>query len=671
MEQSPRRTLKQVSEEVHWGHSLLTIKAVQEDAQGKRIITGIATTPTPDRVGDIVDPLGAEFSLPMPLLYQHDSSMPVGWVKTAKPTKDGIPVVMELAQVQEPGTLRERLELAWQEVKIGLVRGLSIGFKSLEAARIGDSYSYRFLKWLWLELSLVTIPMNGEATITAVKSADELARRAAFGASGGLVVPKHVAAQLHPGGSGTSSLSQPLAKKGNAMKISEQLAAFEARRKTAQEKMEAIMTKAADEGRVLTTEESEEYDTLVSEVKAIGEHITRLSAHEAAMVQRAAVVDTSAASGAGGAGSAVHVQGNVLSVKRNLDKGIPFTRYVMALARAKGNIMQAAEISKRWDSETPEVGIVLRAAVAAGTTSDATWAGPLVQYQQLVSEFIDFLRPMTVLGRLTLRRVPFNVRIPRQTAGVTGQFVGEGAPAPVNKLDFDSVTLPWAKASCIVVLSEELVRLGNPSAEMLARNDLAAGIAQYLDKRFLDPSYAGVANVSPASVLNDVTGRASTGTTLGALDDDVNYLYGVAATANLNLRSSIWVTSPHLAIALSTMRTSQDIKVFPNITMDGGTDFYGLPMITSNNAQAGGSPTDKHLILIDQDEILLADDGQMMIDMSSEASLQMNDAPSAGAQSLVSLWQNGLLGVKVDRWIYWTKRRSSGAAQYIDNANYS
>jgi hypothetical protein len=90
-------------------------------------------------------------------------------------------------------------------------------------------------------------------------------------------------------------------------------------------------------------------------------------------------------------------------------------------------------------------------------------------------------------------------------------------------------------------------------------------------------------------------------------------------------------------------------------------------VVVSNNVAPSGSPGDQHLILVDQREILLADDGQMMIDMSSEASLQLNDAPSAGAQSLVSLWQNGLMGVKIDRWIYWTKRRSA-AVQFIDGA---
>lgn len=39
-------------------YSLLEVKAIDEE---KRILTGIATTPTPDRIGDIVVPEGAEF----------------------------------------------------------------------------------------------------------------------------------------------------------------------------------------------------------------------------------------------------------------------------------------------------------------------------------------------------------------------------------------------------------------------------------------------------------------------------------------------------------------------------------------------------------------------------------------------------------------------------------
>jgi hypothetical protein len=122
----------------------LEFKAMQEE-DGKRRFTGIATTPTPDRVGDIVEPKGAQFKLPIPLLWQHMSSQPIGWVTEAKVTDKGIEVAGEVALISEEGTLKARLDEAWQSMKAKLVAGLSIGF------------------------------------ITAIKSADEAIRRAAFG----------------------------------------------------------------------------------------------------------------------------------------------------------------------------------------------------------------------------------------------------------------------------------------------------------------------------------------------------------------------------------------------------------------------------------------------------------------------------------------------------------
>lgn len=150
-------------------YSLLDIKSIDED---ERVITGIATTPATDRMGDVVEPKGAQFQLPIPLLWQHNHSQPIGQVISAKVTATGIEIRAKFAKVEDPGLLKDRLDEAWQSVKAGLVRGLSIGFKSVEQAQIDGTYGVRFLKWLWLELSAVTIPANGEATIQTVKTID-------------------------------------------------------------------------------------------------------------------------------------------------------------------------------------------------------------------------------------------------------------------------------------------------------------------------------------------------------------------------------------------------------------------------------------------------------------------------------------------------------------------
>jgi HK97 family phage prohead protease len=165
-------------------YSLFEIKSFDD---GKRELEGIATTPTPDRLGDIVEPKGAVFKLPIPLLWQHNSEKPIGDVTAATIGKDGIRIKAKLAKIDEPGTLKDRLDEAWQSLKLGLVRGLSIGFSPLEQMQIKDTYSYRFTSWEWLELSAVTVPANAEATIQTVKSFD-IELRAASGQRKGVVI---------------------------------------------------------------------------------------------------------------------------------------------------------------------------------------------------------------------------------------------------------------------------------------------------------------------------------------------------------------------------------------------------------------------------------------------------------------------------------------------------
>jgi HK97 family phage prohead protease len=190
-------------------YSILTLKEMDDE---KRELVGIATTPTPDRVGDIVEPRGAEFQLPIPFLWQHDSRQPIGHVTNAKVTDAGIEVKVQLAKIDEAGKLKDRLDEAWQSIKHGLVRGLSIGFKDVEYSRIGETYSYRYLKWLWLELSAVTIPANGDCSIQGIKSADVLARRTALGAKAGLPVVRLDTAGSSGGVPGASGTETPRRK---------------------------------------------------------------------------------------------------------------------------------------------------------------------------------------------------------------------------------------------------------------------------------------------------------------------------------------------------------------------------------------------------------------------------------------------------------------------------
>jgi len=150
-------------------YSVLNVKAVEDE---QRIVRGVATTPTPDRMGDIVEPLGVEFKNPLPLLWQHRADKPVGTVTFDRPTEKGITFEARIEKTDEPGSLKERLDEAWLSVKMGLVRAVSIGFRSLEEAFDREKGGWHYLRTEVLELSLVTIPANADATIKLVKQFD-------------------------------------------------------------------------------------------------------------------------------------------------------------------------------------------------------------------------------------------------------------------------------------------------------------------------------------------------------------------------------------------------------------------------------------------------------------------------------------------------------------------
>lgn len=156
-------------------YSILEVKSVDED---KRVIRGIATTPTVDRMGDIIDPLGVKFTNPMPLLWQHQHDMPIGHTTFGKATKTGIPFEAEFVHPDDvkSETLKDRLQMAWDSVKTKLVRAVSIGFRPIEYAFM-DNGGIRYNEVEVYELSAVTIPANSEALITTVKSIDAALRK--------------------------------------------------------------------------------------------------------------------------------------------------------------------------------------------------------------------------------------------------------------------------------------------------------------------------------------------------------------------------------------------------------------------------------------------------------------------------------------------------------------
>jgi HK97 family phage prohead protease len=152
------------------GYSAFQVKAVDE---GARRFTGWATTPSTDRVGDTINPMGASFQNPIVLLHQHKHDKPIGRVMLKKPTAKGIEFEAEIPNVADPGEFKDRVDLAWDEIRHGVVRAVSIGFRPIKYAYKEDG-GIDFQEIEIYELSTVSVPALPQAIITSIKSMEPI-----------------------------------------------------------------------------------------------------------------------------------------------------------------------------------------------------------------------------------------------------------------------------------------------------------------------------------------------------------------------------------------------------------------------------------------------------------------------------------------------------------------
>lgn len=638
-------------------YSVFTVKSINEE---KRIIEGIATTPATDRTGDIVEPKGAQFKLPLPLLWQHDAKSPIGQVTAAKVSDGGISITAQLASINEPGTLKDRLDEAWQSLKIGLVRGLSIGFSPIESADIKGTWAQRFIKWDWLELSAVTIPANAEASIQTIKSIDTEQRAALGNAQNG---------HSTPGASGTN---RPAAgghsRKAMNMKTLQEL---REERATKAARLQELVALFKTDGHESTDDEGAEFDGLNAEVKALDTEI-RIKQFEATNAAAGTPVQgKSFAEGAANRGG--------LSFMRKADpddkfKGQAFTRYLIAKAAAyiqmrEGNFMTPAEVAQhRWGKSHPNLVATIKAGVPGGGTGSGEWGAELAQSDtRFAGDFIEFLYSMTVFDKLPLRSVPSRVHIKGQDGAGTGYWVGESKAITPSAADFSDVELTPLKVGAIAVCSKELVADSSPSAELWIRDSIVQASSQRVDTTFLGTGAAS-AGVSPAGILNGLSAAAPSGTDAAAIRADLMTLYTGFLSAK-NASGLVQVMTPSMAKAISLLVNALGQIEFPGLNATGGT-LLGDPVYTGDNLTSG------NWILLKPSDIWKIGDTGVEVSMSDSATIEQDtapqgasDTPVAASATLMSLWQTESVGFKVVRRINYAKRRTSAVA-YLSDAEY-
>lgn len=448
-------------------------------------------------------------------------------------------------------------------------------------------------------------------------------------------------------------------------KFAEQIAAFEQKRAALVAANEEIMAKAAEDGSTLDAEQKEAFDGNEADVKEIDDHLKRLRAMEKATAAKAQPIDGSTERN----GSASRVPAQIKAPKP--EPGIRLARFARSLGLAHKLKRDPGAIAEElYSQRDPDVvGMIKAAVVAVNTTTDSS----LIGNEGGFADFVEFLRPQTILGRFgaggipALRRIPFRVPLVSQTGGGTGYWVGEGKAKPLTKPAFGRTELSPLKVANIAVATMEALRDSSPSAELLIRDDLAAALVVRMDTSFIDPTNSGSSGVRPASITNGVTPIPSSGGDADSIRADVRAAMGAFIAANNALSSGVWLMSSTRALALSLMVNPLGQAEFAGITMGGGT-FFGLPVIVSEHI------TD-YVALVNAGDIWFADEGGIEVDISTEASLEMMDNPTGDSiasppvdAELVSMFQTNSVAFRAERTINWARRRSTGVALISDVA---
>jgi HK97 family phage major capsid protein len=298
------------------------------------------------------------------------------------------------------------------------------------------------------------------------------------------------------------------------------------------------------------------------------------------------------------------------------------------------------------------------------STSDPGGLGAAIM---ATSDFVALVRDNTIIDRVpNFRRVPLNVAVPAVTADANAHQVGEGVTKPLSKFSTELLTVTPRKIAAAVVVTRELLRFSSGLADSMLAMELARAVGAVADRRFLDPDAAG-------SITNGATVINSGGGSLVQLDADFKaMLKALAASGDEALTNAVWIMPSAVAIYLAGVRGTGGALAYPLVTAKGGS-LMGVPVFTTGALNATGSPAEYALTLLDPQQILLGDEGNIAITVAEHATVQLDDAPDSpptASTVTMSLWQANRAAPRAERWVGW-QRVSTASVVTMDNIQWA
>jgi hypothetical protein len=306
------------------------------------------------------------------------------------------------------------------------------------------------------------------------------------------------------------------------------------------------------------------------------------------------------------------------------------------------------------------VNLLLRAASAPATLTDANWASKLAG--TAVADVIASLGPRkSAVSELVNRGLKISldgyasVSVPSRLTVATdaGDWISEGSPFRVRRLDLTGLLLSPYKIGVIIPFTEELAQYAIRDAADVMRGLLEEAFALAIDAKVLS-NVAATVGLNPAGLLNGVSGISpSAGTGSAAFAADIRVLVAALA-ANGGGMDVIFIADPSTVAAIKAYAGSQwDYTVLPSLAVGPKT-----------------------IIAVEGGSFCSAISAAPTFDLTNQATLHMEDTapqqisavgtPPTVAAPVRSLWQSATLALKATVGISFGMR-ATGHVQTITN----
>lgn len=293
--------------------------------------------------------------------------------------------------------------------------------------------------------------------------------------------------------------------------------------------------------------------------------------------------------------------------------------------------------------------VIFRAATEPATTAGDNWAGDLVD--AALMDFLADLGPLSAGSQLFAMgmQIPFDdkhnvARVPAiRPAALSGAFISEGLPIPVMQFSVSAEAPTPRKMAIIAAVSRELAR--SSQAEIGIEQVLRESAALTLD-HFLFSDTADTGS-NPAGLFHGVTPISGTDAfSADPMIADLTALTSaVAPVAGANIA---FIASPARALQISSSLANLVYPVLPSSAMSDNK----IAAVAVNGVAVSAYPIPD-------------------IEVGPDATLHMDDVPaeivSAGspgttAAPVSSMFQTGLIAIRLIAHVSWVKRHSGVVA---------